>query len=444
MPSYLKRRRGRQSWYFQIAVPKDLQGRCGATLELAVGRDHATALEASGRALRVARGMFDLMRLTDENPDPSFERKKWKLSNHLAEILNIKPVGNFVTGWNGPADDIEPDLIKEQIIRNIEPSKDAVVDDDVDTTEMHLLLDIMDEEKRRNPTKSENTLDGWKSAINKFIEASGVKYVEQINKDAVIKFRDYLQQTSTTKGTLSNSYTRMRTAYKHAYTWGWHDNEPFDMFESRYISGITVGKRMPKGVIKENKVTDISPCDDIYRMSSYDRAAPSIRRFIVNWWVMRYTCAHISEAEGVCWEDIDFNKRTIKIQANSVRELKTDQRGRELPLLDPLYELLLKHKRLTKGISGSIHSLPDNIDRRKLGRTMKSHMNKYIHGPDGNYSPKKARDWGNTVIKANYKGNPETLYAINGHKRQSGNSTAAYGDITLEAKREALELLLVH
>ena len=104
--------------------------------------------------------MFDLMRLTDVSPDPSFERKKWKLSNHLAEILNIKPVGNYVTGWNGPADDIEPDVIKEQIIRNIEPSKDAVVDNHIDTSEMHLLLDIMDEEKGRNPTKSENTLDG--------------------------------------------------------------------------------------------------------------------------------------------------------------------------------------------------------------------------------------------------------------------------------------------
>ena len=164
----------------------------------------------------------------------------------------------------------------------------------------------------------------------------------------------------------------MRVLYQHAYTWGWHDNDPFDMFESRYIRGITVGKRQPKGVIKKDKVTDITPADEYYRMTKYDKAAPSIKKNIVTWWIMRYTCAHIGEAEGIVWEDIDFNKKTIRIQANSVRELKTEQRGRELPLLEPLYKLLLKHKRHTKGISGSIHGLPDNIDRRKLGKVMKT------------------------------------------------------------------------
>ena len=386
----------------------------------------------------MVQGLIKLMEITPPNPDPAYERKRWKLTNHLTEILNIKPAGNYVTTWNGPADDIEPDLIKEQI--NKQNNKDS----DIDTSNMHKWMDVPDEEKRRNPSKSENTLDSWRASIKKYIEATGSIYVEQCSKDAVIKLRDYLQQTCTSKGTLQGVYSRMRVVYQHAYTWGWHDNDPIDMFESRYIRGITVGKRKPKGIIKEDKVIDITPADDYYRMSKYDKAAPSIKRFIVNWWIMRYTCAHVGEADGLVWEDIDFNKKTIRIQANSVRELKTEQRGRELPLLDPLYKLLLKHKRHTKGMSGSIHGLPDNIDRRKLGKTMKNNMSRFITGPDGNYGPKKARDLGNTIIKTKYKGNPETLYAINGHKRQSGNSTAAYGDITLEAKREALELLLVH
>ena len=440
MANYIKRRGQRKSWYYQQAVPKHLQGRAGKTWELCLGRDYATAVEASGRALRVVQGMIELMEITPPNPDPTYERKKWKLTNHLTEILNIKPAGNYVTTWNGPADDIEPDSIKEKIHQ--QNNKDAAID--INTLHMHKWTDVPDEEKRRNPSKSENTLDSWRASIKKYIAATGSIYVEQCSKDAVIKLRDYLQLTCTSKGTLQGHYSHMRVLYQHAYTWGWHDNDPFDMFESRYIRGITVGKRKPKGQIPKEKVIDITPADDYYRMSKYDKAAPSIKRFIVNWWIMRYTCAHVGEADGLVWEDIDFNKKTIRIQANSVRELKTEQRGRELPLLDPLYKLLLKHKRHMKGISGSIHNLPDNIDRRKLGKTMKNNMNRFITGPDGNYGPKKARDLGNTIIKTNFKGNPETLYAINGHKRQSGNSTAAYGDITLEAKREALELLLVH
>ena len=442
MANYIKRRGQRKAWYFQKAVPVHLQGRAGKTWELCLGRDYATAVEASGRALRVVQGLTELMEITPPNPDPTYERKRWKLTNHLTEILNIKPAGNYVTTWNGPADDIEPDVIKEQIHAqtSTKQSKDAVVD----PSNMHKWVDIPMEEKRRNPSKSENTLESWNTAIKKYVEATGSIYVEQCDKDAVIKFRDYLQQVCTSKGTLQGVYSRMRVVYSHAHVWGWHDNEPRDMFESRYIRGISVGQRKPKGVIKEDKVIDITPADEHYRMSKYDKAAPSIKEQIVTWWIMRYTCAHIGEAAGIVWEDIDFKNKTIRIQANNVRELKTEQRGRELPLLEPLYKLLLKHKRHTKGVSGSIHGLPDNIDRRKLGKGMKTYMWRYIQGPDGNYSPKKARDWGNTVIKANYKGNPETLYAINGHKRQSGNSTAAYGDITLEAKREALELLLVH
>ena len=442
MPHYFKRRRGRKSFYFQIATPVEHHGRIGKTMELSLGRDHAAALEACGRALRVARAMFDLMRRTPPNPDPAYERRKWRLTNHLAEIFDTQPQGSFTASWNGSAEDIEPDTIKQTISQGINKPQNSFKD--ADTSNMHKLIDVGPEEKRRNPSKSENTLDSWDAAIKKFIDATNIHYVEQIDQDAVIKFRDYLQKTCATKGTFSGIYSRLRTVYSHAHMWGWHDNEPCDMFQSRYTRGISIGQRKPKGLIKENKVTDIRPADDYYRMTKYDKAAPSIKKNIVTWWIMRYTCTHISEAEGIVWEDIDFDKKTIRIQANSVRELKTEQRGRELPLLEPLYELLLKHKRHTNGVTGSIHGLPNNIDRTKLGKVMKSNMYKYITGPDGNYSPKKARDWGNTVIKAHFKGNPETIQAINGHKRDTGNATAAYGDITLEAKREALSLLLVH
>ena len=437
---HLKIRKGR-GYYFQRATPKDLRGRTSAVQEIAVGKDYARALEAAGRAYRVCDNMFTLMRATEPNINPDYERRKWRLSKYRFEILNIKPEGDYVTLWNGPANDIDPDTIKEKVTVNVANKKDKVT---LNTSKCYTWMDIVHEEKRRNPTKSENTLQGWTLVINKFIKATGVSSIHDISKDAVIKWRDYLQETCTSNNTLSLYYVRTRTIYKHAYAWGWHDNEPFEMFTSRYISGISVGQRQPKGVIKQNKVTDIKPCDEHFSMNKYSKAAPSIKRFIVNWWIMRYTCAHVGEADGLVWEDVDFDNNTICIQANSVRELKTAHRGRELPLLEPLKQLLLKHKRHTKGTTGSIHGLPDNIDRRQLGKTMKTHMYRSITSEDESYSPKKARDWGNTVIKANFKGNPETLYAINGHKRQSGNATAAYGDITLEAKREALELLLVH
>ena len=91
MANYIKRRGARKAWYFQKAVPVHLQGRAGKTWELCLGRDYATAVEASGRALKVVQGLTELMEITPPNPDPIYERKRWKLSNHLTEILNIKP-----------------------------------------------------------------------------------------------------------------------------------------------------------------------------------------------------------------------------------------------------------------------------------------------------------------------------------------------------------------
>ena len=103
-------------------VPVHLQGRAGKTWELCLGRDYATAVEASGRALRVVQGLTELMEITPPNPDPTYERKRWKLTNHLTEILNIKR-RQLRYSWNGPADDSEPDTIKEQIHK--QNNKDA-------------------------------------------------------------------------------------------------------------------------------------------------------------------------------------------------------------------------------------------------------------------------------------------------------------------------------
>ncbi len=59
---------------------------------------------------------------------------------------------------------------------------------------------------------------------------------------------------------------------------------------------------------------------------------------------MRWTIAHVGEVEGInVGRDIDMDAKTITFQANELRELKTDQRARKLPMTEPLLSTTQGH-----------------------------------------------------------------------------------------------------
>ena len=232
----------------------------------------------------------------------------------------------------------------------------------------------------------------------------------------------------------------MRRLYQYAHQWGWHDNEPADLFQNRYVTNVNVENQDDYGLINEKKDLDIKVPDAFFSMRKFSKATDSQKQSIVNWWIMRYTCCHKGEADGIMWEDIDLERRTIKIERNAIRSVKRTQRARELPILDPLYDVLKRYQDETKRYMGSIHGHKEGMKATDLA----SHISQWMYQQkwgDVTYSPKDARDYGNTVLQSKY-GDDRRVSAINGHKQDKGNSTGVYGKITLESKREVLMALL--
>ena len=197
------------------------------------------------------------------------------------------------------------------------------------------------------------------------------------------------------------------------------------------------------------KVNDIRPADKFFDpITLIDADYHS--RHTVTWWIMRYTLTHVSEAEGIMWSDINFDDNTIAIQLNRMRPLKTNSRRRVLPMVTPLREVLLKWKKLTRGhvgcIFGKYYKDPGSIMRR--------HMQQ-IKGPDiyfdrkgrmHYYTPKKAKDYSNTVLKAKMIGYQDAYRSyVNGHESYLKNETDTYGDnYNYDTLLEILNLLVKH
>jgi integrase len=427
IPNYLKQRKHR-GWYFQRAVPKALKETLGTVWTHRVSDNHRDALKAVEECLRITDKL-----IAEHKADRTFPYRtirQWQMyveSKYNQEVY-------FNSADNMDIHDIEHQRVIE--IREFHR--------DVEVTNHHTLEQIIDAILERNPNRAINTVDGWKSSIRLFTKITNETIVENINHDVVESYIQGLRKHCIKNKTLRSHFERLKALFKYAISFRWITSSPFN---SDLLFGISV-EHIPRGVARYDKVIDIKPVDLWYSpdkygtaLNQYGRRDRYFDKYIVTWWIMRYCCCHVSEAEGIKWEDIDFGRNTIWIQANSIRELKTKVRARELPMLKPLRELLMQHKRDTRKREGSIFGLPNNHNPRQFGSGMRGNMENIL-GEDDKYTPKKAKDASNTVLQSFWKGDPRVVEEINGHGSTRATQTSAYGNITLKAKEECLSLLM--
>ncbi len=432
MSNYLIHRQGKRGIYTNFPVQRRHRGRCQHPMRLKIGNTMQEAMERLPAALKVAQAIQKAMDSTPPGKDPTLEKQRWSLANYKNQIFNDKVFiqqGNFE---ESDTDDKVVDLIRNE---DIKPKQITIP-----TSNHHTWQQLVDEVRRREPNKSEHTLVQFDTRIKQFIEVTKQEYVEACCREDVLKWRDWLQQTRDKNTTFKAYYKMMRRLYQYAHQWGWHDNEPNDLFQNRYVTNVNVENQDDYGLINEKKDLDIKVPDAFFSMRKFSKATDSQKQSIVNWWIMRYTCCHKGEADGIMWEDIDLERRTIKIERNAIRSVKRTQRARELPILDPLYDVLKRYQDETKRYVGSIHGHKKGMKATDLA----SHISQWMYQQkwgDVTYSPKDARDYGNTVLQSKY-GDDRRVSAINGHKQDKGNSTGVYGKITLESKREVLMALL--
>ena len=118
------------------------------------------------------------------------------------------------------------------------------------------------------------------------------------------------------------------------------------------------------------------------------------------------------------------------------------QRARKLPMVEPLRKAILLHHKYCGTDHGSIFNLTHTYNVQRAGATMRHVMACKIKGADGRYYPKKAKDYSFSILKNRWNGDSAVLSEINGHSSYKNNDDDAYGDVWMETKLQALQLLV--
>lgn len=397
-------------YYFQRGVPRDLQGRLGKLWKLKAAN---TRQEATREALR-------LLQVTDHIIDIC--RKDTSKVVRLSEVarVDVNHVSDF--GDNDPIDVY--DIIDEEFIEKRRDTSNDV------SYDWQLLVDKIIE---RNPNQPHNTVRAWRSECKSFVIATGCQSISDLTHDIVDDYVMILKDTCKKQDTLNSKFARLKSLNEYAIAFRWTTNL---YFNKEKLKGIKI-KEQARGTIDELKVLDIRLADAHFSLDKLGQEPnrPNHDRFIRTHWIMRYTLGHIGEVEGIVWEDIDIENKTISIQANELRELKTDQRGRKLPMIDPLYYLILDMYNSSPTKTGSIF---DYRPKKFWGTTIRKHYHKI----PGSYCPSSCRHYGSGVIQSVHGDQDRRVKYIHGHGKKGQTSTSQYGDISTESLKPYLELLM--
>lgn len=184
--------------------------------------------------------------------------------------------------------------------------------------------------KRGYETKLENQIRPY---------FKGMKLAD-ISKDTCQSFQDYLcrkrvkpkKPTSPPRHlsnqTINSAITLASTIFNFAVEENMMSKNPF-----RGIGKLDVSK----------KEVNVMEFHDMERLASC--CSGTCREFLIT---VLYTGMRASEARGLHWEDIDFKNRFINIKRsydikNGPQKTKTKSSERNIPILQPLYDVLLEY-----------------------------------------------------------------------------------------------------
>ena len=412
MPTYLKTEKGRNGYFFQRAVPKDLQDRLGKVWRVKAAD---TQNEARREALRLLTMTDQIISVCRAEPT-----KRLKL---LDLIKANKHIGSSFEVMGNDQMDVHDIDVPE-----------FVTTSRTETNEFyHSFNELIEKIVSRNPNISAATVRQWRGECRQFSEAMDIHSFEACTHDLVDEYVCVLVDKVKRQASLNTKWGRLRSLNEYAMSFRWCDELYFDRIK---LKGIKINEG-PRGELGVEHCATIKDADDYFSRSKLGTKGPFFDRYIRTHWIMRYTIAHVSEVEGLVWDDIDFINNTITFQANELRELKTDQRARRLPMIKPLVAILghLYNEHPTK--TGSIFQLSSETEFgnaiRKQYRRIKS---------DVSYTPKSCRHFGSGIIQSKHGDIDRRVRYIHGHGKKGATSTSQYGDITTESLLPYLEMLM--
>ena len=401
MAGYLKRRKGREGFFFQRSVPPDCRDVIGkATWTRKAGNNATEAKrnvpqflaeteqlikEARGQQLTPSQQLLSLLPHREEFPDDisaldlveGVTREEMYLDNK--GTVNPKFVELFELAQgviNGTAKDLKTPgdlLTRATLLKSPAPA-----------------------------TRFE-----WERYLGKLMEHTGKQYIQQITREDALSWR----ASELERCQPSTVRTRLRFLnglFGVAVEEGWIKANPF--FE--------LTKRV-RGRTKKKEVISLDEADKDWTK------LPKHHQLL--WHILRWTGSHASEAAGLRWQDIDLLSGVIHFKSHNTRPLKNDFRIRTIPIHKNLIPIL----EAQKFGEGLIFPWAYNPRRARWAEGM--HWSDII-----GVSPKATRDWAATCLREKDI-NESVIGRLFGHTPKT--QTGVYGLVKMETMRRALDQL---
>jgi integrase len=375
---YLTNRPGRPGYYFQRSVPVDVQ----ETLGLKVWKVKA------GDTLPDARKAVPHLLL---ETDRQIEAARGHVHRETHQEALLKLRGKLPSELTPVDFHYLPQDPKEiEKVLSLPPVEPRTAEE---------LLALATRLKSPSP----QTVLAWEKHLSDFLSFSGQELPVTCTKDHAQKFRDLML------GSVAVSTAKTRTNYLSGL---WNLMLDEGWVTENIFTGLMKRVKTP---VKQKEDIDVTPAD---------LRAHALQKNQLLYHLVRWTGMRIAEAAGLRHEDLKDGY--IDLRPHETRPLKTDYSERKIPI----HPELAKH---LKGVTGTGLLFPDLYNPRTkrwaAGLTWKETIG---------LNPHKLRHYVTQYLRQ-AKLNDRTIGAILGHAPTS--TTGSYGSVTMEARREAINLL---
>ncbi|PSB36543.1 tyrosine-type recombinase/integrase [Aphanothece minutissima] len=391
--------------YFQRAVPKDVQQAIGKKVwSIKAGDTQAQAraaanrlLEATDREIAQARGIpggvivpASVRQLDPRSRDAKamarLESEAWLRGKTVAEVRDASELDwdTYMTALPSEPDEIDK-------IRLLPKAEFKTADEVIEKAALI-----------KKP--AQQTLIEWRRHLHSFVQQAGLRVLTFATKDQARDFRDHLLERGLKTSTIKVRISYLSGLWSVMVDEGW--------VAENIWSGIT--KRMKTEVTPKQMIV-IEPVDEAAE-------AKLVGDHKLLYLLLRYSGMRLAEAAGLRFEDI--RDGVIQVQAYGLRSVKTGQSARQVPLHPKLLELNWDG---TGIIMPRFHNARSS--RWGGGVTWKRKIG---------ISPKDLRDHAKQRMREAGI-DISVSRAVMGHTAL--NVGEAYGAISMELKRRAIEVL---
>lgn len=180
----------------------------------------------------------------------------------------------------------------------------------IDLVKQRMTLDELNKHRVEAQRAGENNLRKTQVAIDRFVEMMGVRRACEVTQSLASSWQARAHGKMSARD-FNNDLILLRKLFGHAFRLGVVSDNPFDGLRGMVSDG---DRRVGLSLVGQHHIHDVL---DRIRCEIWMEPAWFWRSVL---WFMHVTGARKSQVVGLCWGDVDFGRRRVRLNADEYGE----------------------------------------------------------------------------------------------------------------------------